>query len=224
MIITARPFKLTLVLATPFFQNHRLTLDGLLSAAIFKKTGSCGEDSIPLIPLVSEKGIFKASSLFCHPQYRSLSFGRIGTMRKGADLSSEEFAPNKRGGKQYTFIDQARGPYKSMMTEYLGISSQEVYFWGVGDPDAVEYLINNYLLGIGKRSNAGAGEILSVNYTEIEEDLSWVTRKGLPARPLPVEVWRTISEVELPTVPLRVNVPYYRSEEVQAVFPKSYLV
>lgn len=218
------PFKVTLRLATPFYLGQTLTLDALLSAAIYKKLGKYGPDSVKYIPLDLTQGVFKGSSLFCHPRYKYQPVGRVMALRGRKDLNVDLFSPNKRGGKQYIPIDQQRGQYKATMNLYAGIFSPEVYFWGVGNPVAVQELLTNYILGIGKRANAGAGEIMSVQCEIIDDDLSWVTSRGLPARPLPLDIWRSISDVEVPFMPMAVTVPYYESDEVDSVFPVSVVV
>lgn len=218
------PFKLTLSLATPFYLSQTLTLDGLLSAAVFRKTGLMCQDTVPHIPLSQHEGIFKGSSLFCHPQYRHMIVGRVMALRGKRDLSEDVFSPNKRSGKEYGYIDKQRGPYKSNLDAYPGISAEEVYFWGVGDPQAVDELLRDTIIGIGKRSNAGAGEITALVCDEIEDDFSWVTKKGKPARPLPLSVWCSMGRETRPSVPMSVTVPYWGSEVVQAVFPESLIV
>ena len=221
---SAQRFKVTLDLVTPFFMGHVLTLDGLLSAAIYKKTEKYGADAIPMIPLEMEEGIFKGSSMFCHPLYRHQSLGRVMALRGRNDLDVSIFSPNGRGGKNYTYIDQKRNEYKATITEYPGIFSKEVYFWGVGDMKSVEFLLSNFIIGIGKRSNAGAGEIAQVHVEEIDDDYSWITRNGHPARPLPIELWKKLRGTERPSIPAAVTVPYHNGIEVDAVFPQKRVI
>ena len=212
-------FKLTLMLATPFYCPHPLTLDALLSAAIFNATGKQGADTLEHIPLEMKDGIFKGSSLFCSPSYRHVTVGRVMSLKTENDLSTRLFAPK---GKRYTYIDQARGDYKTNMSAYPGIQSHEVYFYGVGDPDKVVHLIHTYILGIGKRSNAGAGEIVGIDWREMDDDHSWKTSKGQPARPLPIELWKQIGgDAATQTDEMSVSLPYWATPKVKAVFPRS---
>ncbi|WP_395009075.1 hypothetical protein [Undibacterium sp.] len=216
-------FRVKLNILTPFYLSHTLTLDGLLAAAIYNKMGLLGADAIPYIPLDSVSGIFKASSLAFEKRYRLMSFGRIMSLRGENDLSVNVFAPNRRGGKGYVFVDKKRGQYKSNLQTYPGIFSREVFFWGVGDPDKVSHLIKNFILGIGKRCNAGAGEIADVEVTVIDEDLSWITKEGKPARPLPAEVWSSLEiegRKEWPVIPHAVTVPYWSGNLCSAVVPE----
>lgn len=214
-------FRIKLELGTAFHLGSRLTLDGLLSAAVFYEKGLKGIDTIPHIPLEQEQGIFKGSSLFCDPGYRHESVGRVMSLRSERDLRSDLFQPNKRGGK-YGPIDQQRGDYKANLSSFAGIAAKEAYFWGVGDPERAAYLIETFIPGIGKRATTGAGQILSVSWTEMDEDYSWITRKGAPARPLPVELWSELGgNPTAPAAPMAVTLPYWESEAVAAVFPVS---
>lgn len=224
MTLRNDPFKLTIEMLTPFvLGQHALTLDGLLSAAIFRATGKMNEDTIPEIPLVRESvggfALFHASS--CHyPQrhaYENVS--RVMSLRSEHDLAPTLFAPNRRDGS-YGHVDQKRGPYKSNLDSYPAINCREVYFWGVGDGERCAQLVRHYIVGIGRRANAGAGQIGAVN-VEPDDDYSWVTLRGTPARPLPKTVWEQVSDSPAPTMPLAVDVPYYRSPRVEAVFPTS---
>jgi CRISPR type IV-associated protein Csf3 len=215
---------LKLSLATPFFLSQPLTLDGLLSAAVHNKTGLFGPENWMLIPLEREQGIYKASALFCEARYRHAPFGRVMALRGAGDLSTHLFAPNKHGGKEYGLVDQVRGSYRTRMSSYSGIAASEVFFWGVGDVGKTLHLLQNYILGIGKRSNAGAGQIVSMQAQELPEDRSWVTAKGKPARPLPLWLWQALGgNTDMPTIPLAVAPPYWEREKVDAVFPESWV-
>lgn len=212
-------FKLTLGIAAPFSLNSSLTLDGLLSYAVNRATGLRGAETIDHIPLVSRDGIFLASSLFCHAGYQHINVGRVMKLRPDKDLSMKAFYPNGRNRKSYVAVDQKRGPYKANMDSYPGIAAREVYFWGVGDTEKIVGLIDDYVLGIGKRANAGAGEIIDIRCDEIDEDFSWMTAKGLPARPLPLSIWKKIGGKELESLDVAVTLPYWEVEAVKAVVP-----
>lgn len=218
------PFKLTLTLATPFYCAETLTLDALLSAALYNATGLTCDQTTSLMPLAQESGIYKGSSLFCARHYRHMTVGRVMSLRTRNDLAMGLFAPNRRGG-EYGHIDQARGPYKANMSAYPGILSPEVYFWGVGDGERAASLLSDFVIGIGKRANAGAGQILSVISEESEADYSWITARGFPARPLPTALWEKIGGNEgLESRPLAVSLPSWSAPKVQAVFPASNIV
>lgn len=218
----ATAFKLVISLATPFVMSRpRTTLDSLLSAAVFRETGLMGTDTIPHIPLVREEGIFKGSCAFIAGNYSHTTVQRVMTLRGGNDLSEEHFAPQSKGKvKRYLAVDTKRGEYKSNMSNYAGMDARTVVFFGVGDPERVVDLIQNNLPGLGRRANAGAGEIVGVTWKRMEEDYSWVTASGLPARPLPLALWNKISaNRQVPVADLTVQVPYWNGELVSAVYP-----
>lgn len=216
-----KTFQLTLKLATPFFCKERLTLDALLSAAVFNATGLMGEETAAHIPLAREDGIFKGSSYFCPNTYRHVNVGRVMSLKSERDLSPELFKPQMRGDK-YGHVDQKRGEYKSNLDSYPGFSAKEIYFWGVGDPEKTANLIRNFIPGIGKRCNAGAGEIVDVLVFETDDDYSWKTERGDPARPLPVAIWEKIGgRADIPTTPLAISFPSWGAPCVDVVFPMS---
>ncbi len=222
-------FKLTIKLATPVVMGRlRLTLDGLLSAAIFRKLGLKGESCIPYIPLEQAGGIFKASSMFVNEgsHLSHLKLNRIMSLKGLGDLTPDHFLPNSAKGDRYLSVDQARGPYKSNLSEYSALNATEVCFYGVGDALAVKELIDIYITGIGAQANAGAGQILS---TEIEPlaagDMShWVTESGKPARQLPLEVWEGLPDIDDKfsegAANITVRLPYWDTANLaRGVFP-----
>lgn len=217
-----KPFKITLTLATPFISEYPITLDAILSAAIFRKQGLKGADTIPLIPIKREQGIFRSSSLHYTQNYSHTTVPRVMNLRGEYDLSINAFAPNSKKGARYLAVDKKRGPYKTNLDSIQAIDAPEVYFWAVGNPDEVVQLILDYIPGIGKRSNAGAGQIIDVFSEDQAEDYSWVSANGFPARPLPVSIWTSISDTDpasLPHAPMAVDVPYWSGQIVEAVFP-----
>lgn len=219
--MNAHSFKLTLELATPFHIRHPITLDALLSAAVFKMNGKMGTDTIQEIPLLREENIFHGSSVHYSKTYRNSSFGRVMSLKTESDLSSSLFAPNKKRGSGYGYIDQQRGQYKANIESYPSIEAREVFFWGVGDAEACASLIQRYIPGLGKRASSGAGEIIRV-FVDDSDDHSWVTKSDTPARPLPVSLWKKISANECPItpMPMAVDIPYWDTPHVDAVFPK----
>lgn len=212
------PFELILELLTPFSMRYPVTLDALLSAAVFNKTGLMGKDTIEHIPLAMEKRIFKGSSLQLPRIWQYSPVCRIMGLRGEGDLSPAAFAPKRAG--RYVFIDQQRGDYKRNLYSHQGIQAKEVRFFGVGDPEKTVALIQHYIPGLGKRTNGGAGEIVGVHWLPTEEDYSWVLPDGSPARPLPVAIWQEIGgDPSAPVAPAPVTLPYWESPKVDAVSP-----
>lgn len=217
-------FKLVIKLATPFVMSRpRTTLDSLLSAAVFRETGLMGADTIAHIPLEREDGIFKGSCAFVSGSYSHTVVQRIMNLRGLADMTDEHFAPQSKGKiKRYLPVVVKTGPYKAHMSNYAGIDARTVVFFGKGDPDRVVDLIKNNIPGLGRRANAGAGEILDVSWVRVpaDHDYPWIMANGSPARPLPLEVWNRISgHRKVPVADLTVQVPYWSGEVVPSVYP-----
>lgn len=213
-----QPFQLIAEVKTPFHMRFPVTLDALLSAALGNKLGMAEEDTTDHIPLEMESGIFKGSSL--QPGRRPVitQVGRVQALRGPRDISSSAFSPNKYG-KTYTAVDTKRGPYKTNLDAYEAIACQSVHWYGMGDAYACQELISDYLIGIGKRSNGGAGELGNIEVLLLDEDYSWVLPNGKPARPIPVAVWESIGGMESPIAQLTTVIPYATSPRSASVFP-----
>jgi hypothetical protein len=214
------PFKLSIELLTPFHMGHRITLDGLLSAAIHNATGLIGDEIAAIIPLESESGIFKGSSLFVGGDYRHQVVGRIMALKGASDMDVNAFSPNGRGGR-YFFIDPQRDAYKYNMSQYQGIQAECVEFFGFGDAEQCRELIQNFTYGIGKRATAGAGQIGEITISYLDQDESFIRSDGTPARPLPIAMWNMLGGEDAPRAKIPVRFPYWDSNSVEAVFPTS---
>lgn len=187
------PFRLNIELGTPLAITDLLTLDALLTKAAFNMTGE-KENLEQYIPLQRTEGVFCGSVLRHAGNLRryTTSFVRKLTI---SDQASRKYSSNiKRGpgaGVGYAHIVTHTGPFITKLESIQVVESSKVYFYGHGDPDKAVWLIENFLPGIGKRANAGLGEIRSVSWVA-SEDYSLVDHKGNPARPIPTESWDAI--------------------------------
>lgn len=218
------PFKLTLEIATPIIMSPvRTTLDGLLSYAIFRETGLKGDEVLPHMPLLEDQGIYKASSLFAHRHSTYRRVDQIQSLDRRSDLSPDLFKPNGRGGR-YVKIYEVRGKYKKNLISYRALVAPEIYFWGVGDPERVVQLIEDFIPSIGRKHNSGGGQVMAVRWEE-DEDFSWVTSEGKPARQLPVAVWEKLGQdAEVYSADVAVRLPYWTTEKIRAVLPESIFI
>jgi len=215
------PFKLTLEIFGAIALKYPLTLDGLLSAAVQRMNGKTGADTIPDIPLEREDGIFHGSALYHTRRYRHSTVCRKLGLRGEEEMSPKNFKPfsGKGSGKYYGSLDLRRGPHQIRLDSYAAIETPEVWFWGRGDAERCAEMIRCYILGLGKRANGGAGQILSVR-VDACEDNSWVLASGFPARPIPVDLWEKIGgRQDAPVDYCRVDIPYPTGNPVRAVFP-----
>lgn len=214
------PFKLVLRLANPFIMDYQVTLDALVTQAIINASGLSVEEADKYVPLEKVNGVYKASSMFCMANYKIVPLTKIMKLAHN-DKQKHKFSPNALRPKGiYGPIITSTGPFMNKVTTYKAKDSAEVYFWGVGDPEKIVSLLKNHIQGIGKRWSNGHGEILDIDYYELEDDFSWVTAKGNPARPLPVDMW----DGDSPTMDLATHFPYWESPKTKAVFPLSWVV
>lgn len=212
-------FKLILEIATPMVLDTIPTLDAVLSAAVYHKTGLIRKDTIPEIPLAREHGIFRGSCMVLPRNYRHRLVSRVMNLRGEADLDPGRFQTGTRSGFR---VDRQRGPYKANLDAYQAYEASEVYFYGHGDPEKAQDLIATYLPGLGRRVNAGAGQVVNVRWLATAEDYSWRRRDGSPARYLPVDLWRSLGgRKTAPAAQLAVDLPYWETTPVPAVFPES---
>lgn len=227
--MTNTTFKVKLNLATPVIMSRtRLTLDGLLSAAIHRKTGLKGEECIPHIPLEREQGLFKSSSMFIadDSNFSFVKINRIMSLRGQADLTPDHFLPNSVKGDRYLDVDQQRGRHKAEMSEYTGIDTRAVVFFGKGDAPAVKHLLETYVTNIGTRAHTGAGQVIGVECESLSssDESYWVTESGQPARPIPVDIWKCLDGADhdwaQAAAEVTVCFPYWdNASKTLAVFP-----
>lgn len=221
------PFKLVIALASPIIMDISVTLDALLTQAILNSGDYMVEEATELVPLERESGIFKGSCLFCSVDYKVVNVTHISKLTN-EDKESRYYSFN--GGNldkdgnytKYSPIIITTGAYANNMTRYKGKLCKEVYFWGVGDVDKVLYLLRTYITSLGKRFNSGQGQILSIEAYELNNDFSWVTKNGTPARPLPASMWKgKATRIDDRTI----SFPYWEAKnKVPAVFPTSWVI
>jgi len=229
MTTTMIPFRLNIELGTPVAITGTLTLDALLAKAAFNMTGFTDDRLLELIPLRRHQGIFSGSILRYAGQQKRSTVSFVRRLAR-SDMWSSKYKSNiKRttaagvAGVDYAGIELAKGPYCARLESIQVVESPKAYFYGYGDPDAVVNLIENFLPGIGKRANAGLGEIRSVSWIH-SPDYSLIDKNGHPARPIPVEVWdaleTTNTKVSDPSIGLRpVDVPGWFSEKKRCAMP-----
>lgn len=75
-------------------------------------------------------------------------------------------------------IKENEGVFKRKYSEVLQTGVKTVRFYMVADPTKVEFYIKS-IIGVGRKANAGLGEIENVRITHVEEDLSWFYQGNL---------------------------------------------
>ena len=218
-----KSFKLNIQIVTPMILSNQMTLDSLLSAAVFAKNGAMGVDTTPHIPLKfnEELDVFHGSCLFL-PQsfgYNHRRVSMVGGLRGERDMNTDKIKENRRNG--YGYIDRQRGDYKTNLDHYESIQCREpIYFYGHGDIDSMLELMG-LLVGIGRRAKQGNGQIGEFWADEIDDDYSIVLKDGSPARYVPQDKWDGISskQDDAPVMLGAHKIPYWGGEESKIVFP-----
>lgn len=221
------PFELRLELVTPVIQPFMLTLDGLLSYAAEALTGERGEALKAHIPLEeeAESQIYRASSITLGPDRFYQRHVKVRSL-KHDDLFLPHIAPKMtKSGKlaktPYTPLDKKRGDYANKLTDYMVISATTATCYGFGDTEQVLHLLE-VVQGLGKHAAQGMGEIRNPEIRELSNDFSWITREGLPARPLPIEVWNRVGNASAEHIKHGLGVcrfPYWEQPPEKAVLP-----
>lgn len=218
------PFRLNIELGTPMSITETVTLDALLSKAVFNMTGFRDDRISDMIPLATNNEVFCGSILRVAGNARNSTVSFVRKLTRD-DMASSKHQSNVQRGENkggYTYIETARGPFCTKLESIRVVEAQRVYFYGLGHPDEVIRLIENFLPGIGKRANAGLGEIRSVSWTP-SPDYSLIDKDGWPARPMPVADWdalHSITKKANPVVAMRpIAVPGWCNEKVACVMP-----
>lgn len=195
-------YRLIYRLITPLILGERpITLDALAYAALFARSGDEEWSREQL------KYYFALTNDVPHAS--SLAFGRtrqhsliarpicmLGGLRSERDFSSSVIKPNGHTGG-YAKIKIEGGPYRFRIDSYRGYWSPYVCFDFCGDRERLELLLANFVIGIGARTQVGAGQVDSPQFISLPNDSSLFDTEGKPARPLPVAMYENTQE-ELP--------------------------
>ncbi|KZX84834.1 hypothetical protein A3715_17505 [Oleiphilus sp. HI0009] len=185
--MTLMPLEIKFTLSQPVIVNHFLTLDGVLSWAMFQATGDI-EKAANELPIKRTDGIYHASSVrFSLPIKKEIADFTAG-LRGEEDLSTNKFRPDK---KKYIGFDNARGDYKAQLDGYNAIRSKEAVFYCVGEKEKIEELLT-FLPGLGKKTNQGFGAYQYITITEIAEDKSMYDDRLGVMRPVNEETLRKL--------------------------------
>ncbi|MGC8519778.1 MAG: hypothetical protein ACP5P4_14845 [Steroidobacteraceae bacterium] len=222
-------FVLTAELATPLILSVEtfLTLDSLLAGVIFESTGSI-ERALADIPLERTYTVWHGSAVFLEscairsmePFKRGLGMRDIGN---GAleRLALRRIERGRRRG-QLSTIDTVRGPHQTTLSSYLSYLTPRVYWFGCGDIDRVQDLVNG-LPAIGKKRRQGYGQVAHIEIEPVETDssLSMVTAGTRHAmRPLTLESWERLYREQPSAIGCtRPSLPYFTGEAHLCAIP-----
>lgn len=205
MTSTHAPFELSLTTATPVILNHHLTLDALLGAAIFRRTGSL-EKALSEIPLTCTDGLMHGSVLHAIEEMdnearacvgdgndylsKPIAVTRVPYIRSLAPVRDmDDMMPYFAGDPIKKIRD--KGPYANLLhakgDAYKAVAAIKFVFFGHGDMDQVENLIRCEIQHIGAKRGGGFGLIETIEVNDTAIDLS-VFDGAEVMRPVPLSL------------------------------------
>ena len=199
-------------LKCPIISNGFLTLDALLYVAM-EQSGMAHEDILDAMPLERhDSGVFMGSAGFFWemPEYADHGFVR--------GMRNMDAAPLSLGrGEKIAKIDRKRA-FRPRLSEYVTEYASGMLWFARGDIDKVKSIIST-LMGIGKKTNQGYGEVIGWTASPVDYDCSMVLKNGDPSRPLPDGVVSRGLLKSSPLIP-----PYFGGEPVLCRVPQSRLI
>ena len=218
-----RPFRVVFSITAPVILNPSISLDGLLAAQTFERTGDHETAHLDL-PLAQVEDLWQASEILLEGP--ALEQARPYVLRPAWE--DFEFGNFKDGRGQTMRRIVARGAFKPALDAYQAFAVRRGYAFGVGDVDAVRDLLAN-LKTIGKKGRAaGHGKVAGVEVEAVQDapDLLGLTDfVGDPARAIPLDSWRKVSNREPNNIePARPHLPRWATPTVLCAKPASYII
>lgn len=209
------PFTLRLQLATSVITGRRLTLDALLAALIFERTGD-PDEAHATIPLARPDGVWAGSAALLEGPAPVRPVSVIQALKARLDITPGMVRPGKRG---YPRVEEARGPYRNRMTDYKAHDAAAVWFTGRGDIDRVRELVE-HIPAVGAKRSSGHGKVDAVQLRRGGiDDAGIAFADGTPARPVPVEVWEARGGKRADTALEACRPPYWNGTRVLCALP-----
>lgn len=215
-----KPYRVVITTGTPIVMTQFApTFDALVYEALEQFTNLKPEDIVnkmkELILWNSDLGVFHASAMrfVVGDDYAVVRKNYVRVSSQKDIFLSKNFSPNGRNGT-YKGVITGGGAFKKKITERLAYSSKAVCFDVVCNETLVKRLLQNSFVGIGYDAfSAGMGEIRSIEFIEVEEDLS-ISFNGKARRNIPADKMQLNGETELtPVVP-----PYYTKHNKVAAY------
>lgn len=172
-------------LAAPIvFAGGYLTLDALLAAVLFERSGDV-DAAHEAVPLARSGGLFHASAAILEPwDSRPVSF--VANLR--ADHSLDPDLLKRERGKVHRKIGRSRRQdFGAVMNRYAAVAAPEAVWYAEGDAEAAERLLEGVGF-IGKRRASGFGEVSGWSFAESDSD-GIAGPFGEPLRPVPEEMF-----------------------------------
>ena len=215
------------MLKTPAIIQGHLTLESLLAAAVYERTGLMREGALEKVPVSfiqhGEDKVWLASSAFlegCVRRDRTTIIRR----RTRNEMGPGFYEPNLRARKvDPFFVDQSQGDFKALLNTYPTYEAERLVWYFVGEAEQCADMVGS-LMFIGKRRGQGFGEIGDVQIREVDEN-PIVDAMGMVRRPIPVHLLDLIegaAPLNTQTVLFTVaQHPAYGHQPVQCAVPPS---
>jgi hypothetical protein len=187
------PFHLMITLRTPVISSGQLTLDAILTAALFRETRDI-DAALSALPLLSSDAIWHGSSAFFEAPLSFLDIPYIQQLSGEQDWSLDNFYVARKRNNSEIKILKTGGAYVPRLDRHKACVTRRVHYFGCGRGPQVQTLIENHLPGLGSNTNHGFGEIESVQWRTMTADLALIHRDGLPLRPVPVTFWNLLPQ------------------------------
>ncbi len=213
-------FFVRMTLSSPLILGSRLSLDGLLAAMEYQRSGDLARAHDGL-PLERTLGVWRGSAAIAVTPTGASRFGKISFQQsmRPATLDASIFVPGKRGIPK---IDVGRGQYGNTMDWRSSVEASLVYFSGRGDVDAVDALLDGIDF-IGAKRAHGFGRVEACRVEAVGADYDHFGLKfsdGSPARPVPMAAWAEIDgDANTDQGLERVCPPYWRGEMQPCAVP-----
>ena len=179
-------FQLTAQLQTPvIIGGGYLTLDAQLGCILFEKLQDVDE-AHKQIPLAFSDGLFHGSAAIVEPiSQQSVTF--IANLRAQHALDPDLILKNRHGRIHRKLGPLRRQDFGNVLNRYTSIEAEAIYWYGEGDPVAVENLVRDVEF-IGKRRASGYGQVST--WSLENADYNGLTGPfGEPLRPIPEDLF-----------------------------------
>lgn len=183
-------FALRIAIDTPVVLNNLLHLDGLLERLLANR----GDDPAN-VPLRRLDQIFCASAGL-------LETGPFGAVEKRATRVKRLRGENNYGSKSDRGLSQidAMSPFRPKLTHHkLFESVSAIWFFGQGNYAHIGELLRD-LMSLGSMASCGYGRVREWQIMDLgkSDDHGLLLKNGLPARAIPVALWRRLGLAQHP--------------------------
>ena len=177
-------FRISAVMASPVIITSHATLDGLLGALLFDALQDV-DAAHAAIPIRSTGGLFHASAARLLGVTSARKTGFVAGLRAAHDIAVDRVERNKHGEPHKALGLARRGDFGNVASAYTAHAAAVVEWTAEGDGDRVIELLQG-VYAIGKRRNAGFGEVLNWHIEQADDD-GMIGADGRVLRPIPVE-------------------------------------